>query len=187
MDDEIILPKGFTFGIEGDAQELGIEDYDVRVCADATLEDDFKAGDDTALVTLDRIDGDARVCARINQTALRQAMNQLPNAKTFWHVSLTGNRHSIMRKGLIPKMGPRAKACSENEPSVWLFPTKADAENAVGNWLGDELGEGKLVLLKVTLPPCFPIIDEGCGFERRSTIAIPPVCLSVESDPLIDD
>jgi hypothetical protein len=182
-----ILKEGYEFDLEGDPGELGIADYKGRVHSRAKL---LACGYDStqkeALALVGDIEGDDNVCVLIGPKAIHQAIMQLPNKKTFYHVCLASKVKSIMARGLIPAIGKHAKETGETEKAVWLFPDKITASDALNNWLGDWYDDKKIALIKVTVPSDFPIVcDSACGgFERRTTEAIPPACLEVDPDPM---
>ena len=72
--------KGERVSVDGDSQELGIKDYDVRVNTNATVEEDVRNNTQKKiLVTLDRIDGDSNVCVLMNRKGIRGKIIYDPN------------------------------------------------------------------------------------------------------------
>lgn len=62
----MLLKKNQVISISGDSKELGIKDYNVRVNTLATvLENQADNYQKKILVTLNNIDGDSNVCARV--------------------------------------------------------------------------------------------------------------------------
>ena len=97
-----------------------------------------------------------------------------PVFKTFYHVTRSENTPHIMRDGLTPQVGVRSQIYGENSDAVYLFPTKADAEDAVMNWLGDEFDEAEsLDLLKIMVPDTFELDRDPNSFEVISRYGIP--------------
>ena len=105
-------------------------------------------------------------------------INEL-NQQIYYHVTLTKNVASIMKTGLKPMVGDRAQQI-EGKPAVFLFKTIDDMEDAILNWLGDEFDEDEsLTLLKVNLPPNFPVNhDKSVGYEYFTFKTIPPEYLT---------
>jgi hypothetical protein len=72
-----------------------------------------------------------------------------------YHVTACCNLPNILKKGLLPRIGRRAKECREKMKAVYLFRGQDDLETALGNWLGecfDDMPEGALVILEVDIP-----------------------------------
>lgn len=94
----------------------------------------------------------------------------------LYHVTLISNLESIMANGLIPQVGALSEMVGE-QPGVFLFPNYADCENALWNWLGEELEEltpnEEAVSLEINLPDHFPL-EESVEWERISREVIPP-------------
>lgn len=94
--------------------------------------------------------------------------------KTYYHVTPKENLSSVMKYGLIPQVGERSKELNEGK-AVFLFPTEADMEDALQNWLSDCFNEDvKLVSLEITLPDDFPIQDSTVDWEKISKRVILP-------------
>lgn len=97
--------------------------------------------------------------------------------QTLFHVTPVSNVKSIMREGLVPKIGLLSEGV-ENEERVYLFPTYEDCETALGQWLGAEYDDllppdERVVSLRVELPDDFPLV-ETCEYERVSYQKICP-------------
>lgn len=107
-------------------------------------------------------------------------MKTKSKTKTLYHVTPISNLNSIMKVGLIPKIGERSEGI-ESEPGIFLFPTYEDCETALGQWLGREFDEiepyEELVTLKIELPINFPL-EETCEWERISRKKIEPKYIS---------
>lgn len=81
--------------------------------------------------------------------------------KTFWHVTTKARLPSILKKGLLPKKEKRGQGFESSEPRIYLFKSKADMEDGIDNWLGDELPEDEpLVILKINLPDSVKVMDD---------------------------
>lgn len=94
--------------------------------------------------------------------------------KKYYHVTKKENLELILKNGLIPQVGERSLDCGENEPLVYLFPTKEDMNFALGGWLGDCFDEDEeLVSLELTLPDTFPIYEGDVEYEAISKVIIP--------------
>ena len=104
----------------------------------------------------------------------------------FFHVALTKDEPNILRQGLKPQIGGSSAKAGETESRIHLFPSQDDMENALMNWLGDELPEGEgITIFKVKLPSEFPVKptfegDKG-SWEWWTDQPIPAKHLSVHS------
>lgn len=103
----------------------------------------------------------------------------------LYHVTPASNIKSIMKKGLLPRVGERSAQLGERK-AVFLFPTMEDAEEAVGNWLGDEFDdEENLALLEITLDSDDENLlkeeddDSVAGYECIYLAVIPPSKIKV--------
>ena len=106
----------------------------------------------------------------------------------FLHVTTKTAVPGIMEKGLVPAIGPRAEKISEKAPAVYLFTSEAAMEDAVSNWLGDQLPEDEeLSVLEIRLPIGYRddiVQDPGIGYEAKCRRAIPARYITVrERDP----
>ena len=93
--------------------------------------------------------------------------------KIYYHVTLKSNLKSILEKGLYPQIGTLSELCNETEERIYLFPSIEDMENALGNWLGEEINKlyGEDIdccSLKITLPDNFPIVKGDVDYECYS-------------------
>lgn len=101
----------------------------------------------------------------------------------YYHVTLLSNLESILKDGLLPKVGERSMQARESKPAVYLFPSIEDMEDALMNWLGDLFidfyGENTpLAVLEVNLPLGFPIKKGEVEYESISEVTIPPIYIS---------
>ena len=64
------MKQGDRIYINGDSKELWIEDYNVRVSTNATIEEIPKKNAKKILVTLDWIDGEENVCCRVRRSKI---------------------------------------------------------------------------------------------------------------------
>lgn len=107
---------------------------------------------------------------------MRQFINIIENAGddvTLYHVTPTANMASIRSAGLVPLMGDRSSKM-EDDPAIFLFKSKDDADDAVSNWLGDEFDEDEgLTLLQITVPRSF-IIPSSAEYEVMVKDVITP-------------
>lgn len=99
--------------------------------------------------------------------------------KTYYHVTLYDNLKSIIKDGLIPKIGPLSKLNNENIPRIYLFSDYNSMEDAMMNWLGDNLeniyGENKTYsYLEIKLPNDFDLIENNADYEVCTSERIPP-------------
>jgi hypothetical protein len=92
---------------------------------------------------------------------------------TGYHVTTDNNLARITSQGLIPQIGERSADLGEPVPAVYLFPSLADLEDALGGWLGEcfEDYEDSLHVLKVDLTDA--VIDQEVEWELKCYDAIP--------------
>lgn len=96
---------------------------------------------------------------------------------TFYHVTSCTNAHKISREGLQPQIGERSEACGEQIPAIFLFASQESMENALTNWLGEELGDERITILEIRLPKSYEddlVFDPAVGYEVRCLRDIPP-------------
>ncbi len=91
----------------------------------------------------------------------------------YYHVTKSNNVSSIMKNGLLPSVGDRSKKFNER-PSIFLFRSRQDVEDAMMNWLGDELGDDPTTLLKIKIPHNIQVYPTSAGYERQVFDYIPP-------------
>ncbi len=99
--------------------------------------------------------------------------------QTYYHISPSSNRRSILKNGLIPQIGNNSESLGEIEDGIYLFPSMDDLENALSNWLGElyDDDEIELDIFEVTLPENFPL-ESDVEYEVRSLTQIPPKYIS---------
>lgn len=102
---------------------------------------------------------------------------------TYFHATLAANVSSIMEQGLIPQIGERSVQLDGEREGVFLFTSEESCEDALANWLGDELDEvdDGVVILKVELPEHFPL-DFDVEWEAISRQTIDPSCIAIYND-----
>lgn len=98
---------------------------------------------------------------------------------TYYHVTLKENLDSILKNGLIPKIGPLSKMADEPIERIYLFPSSYDMDMALMQWFGEVINEtyGESVeccSLKIDLPKNFPITFGTVPYECYSYVPIPP-------------
>ena len=101
--------------------------------------------------------------------------------KTYYHVTALSNLPSSKQVGLIPQVGPNARACEESHPSVFLFKDREAMEDALMNWLGETLSESfgedaALLIMHVTLTEeeANSLETSPVSYEAVSHITITP-------------
>lgn len=100
-----------------------------------------------------------------------------------YHVATDTSWEHIECHGLTPAQGERSSSAGEREPKVFLFGSRQDVEDALGNWLGEEFEdhEGDLVIIETDTPndaePTFP--DADASWEWSTASAIPAAALRV--------
>ena len=105
---------------------------------------------------------------------MRKWINLVEN-KIYYHVTKTENVDSILNNGLLPSIGNRSVKI-EKEPMTFLFGSVEDAEDAMMNWLGDEMGDSPCSLLKINTNAKLT----KNGFEYFTKGVIPPENISIE-------
>lgn len=98
---------------------------------------------------------------------------------TLYHLTSARNLPRIMREGLRPLIGPRARRGAESRALIYCFANLADLDQALANWLGEELGEQTLALLKIRLPKGIRTKHEA--FEVQVAELIPPDAIEIVS------
>lgn len=87
-----------------------------------------------------------------------------------YHITTYDMVRSILKYGLIPKIGKRSKKL-ETSKAIHLFKSKNDVEDALMNWLGDEFDEDtRLVLLKIQIPNNVVVYYDGLALNVFSPI-----------------
>lgn len=98
-------------------------------------------------------------------------------SNALYHVTPIENWSSIQTQGLKPQIGPRAQRIDEPIEAVYLFPTLMDLEDALMNWLGDELPTGELAILEVVKDGL--TLEKTVGYELVSRHPIPASAISL--------
>lgn len=106
--------------------------------------------------------------------------------KKYYHVTTNENWLKIKDSGLQPAIGKLSETLCEITPRIYLFRSETDMENALYNWLIDAIesayGEDtEIVMLEVTLPDDFPIIDDKSIYESYSHTTISPDMITLIS------
>lgn len=115
------------------------------------------------------------------QPKLVQQMNESTTPKVLYHVTPARNIKSIQQQGLVPSIGQRS-AQLETESNLYFFPSKEAAEDAVMNWLGDELPEDEqLALLAVNSKGLEGKFTPGAEYEFTVSSPVPPQNIKVIS------
>lgn len=96
--------------------------------------------------------------------------------KYLFHVSPARNADSILAHGLIPRIGPRSKKAGEPGPAVYLFHDRDDMEDALDNWLGEEIGDEPVAIFLVKTDERVKpgLARQPDGFETTCILPIPP-------------
>jgi hypothetical protein len=91
-----------------------------------------------------------------------------------YHVTAAEKLSSILAHGLVPDIGLHSENMGETTPAVYLFPSFEAIENALSNWLGEQLEDiEKVILLKVVIPADAVIQKDSAGFEIVILTPIP--------------
>jgi hypothetical protein len=72
----------------------------------------------------------------------------------YYHITEMENLETILKEGLKPQIGPRARDLGEKVEAVYLFPTMSDLEDALMSPWGAEAWDEDLdhAIIEVTLP-----------------------------------
>ena len=131
----------------------------------------------------DELSLNEREAPRISELWITEARSKpkpKPKPTNYYHVTPAENVEAIMRDGIKPTYGPRSEAAAESGPAVYLFPSRAHAEEAVMNWYGDEVEDDEpLALIRVSLPPKKFELKSEVPYEFYATETIPPKFLKV--------
>jgi hypothetical protein len=118
---------------------------------------------------------------KLYETANNYMPEDTTEDRVFYHVTAKRNLRKIKKNGLVPTIGNRSEQV-ETDEAVFLFTSLEAVEDAMSNWLGDEVDEDEeLVLLKVTLPYDFPIGYSPAGYEATVKTTIPPEYITVDN------
>lgn len=71
--------------------------------------------------------------------------------KLAYHVTPARNVKYIQQEGLVPGIGDASSSYGETEERIYLFPSVAEAEDAVMGWMGDQYETEILALLQVNI------------------------------------
>lgn len=113
--------------------------------------------------------------------------------RRYFHVTLMENISSIKENGLIPQIGYFSALAEESTPSVYLFSSFDNMQNALYNWLGEQFEKYceennidfenlELVICVVDLPKNIKIEGDEDFYEVCVSETIPPNCISFYSE-----
>ena len=97
--------------------------------------------------------------------------------KSYFHVTPRDNVRDILKHGLVPDIGPRSADAGEIKKQIYLFASYGDVEDAMLNWLGDEMEDLDPVMLRVDIPVAFAeshVHNETNSFEHVCDAPVPP-------------
>lgn len=92
----------------------------------------------------------------------------------LYHVTSHKNIKSIKTRGLIPQLGPNAKACDETKSAIWCFPNEALMNDALGSWfekLCDDKNGMDCIVIDV---PSHYVKNSAVEYEKIITQCISP-------------
>jgi len=95
----------------------------------------------------------------------------------LFHVTTDTAWETIQEEGLRPTCKDRSSAAAEQTPRVFLFGSRQDVDNALGNWLGEEFEDhdGDLVIIEMQTPddaePTFPGDETSWEWSTSHPIA----------------
>lgn len=96
---------------------------------------------------------------------------------TVYHVTPTKNVPSILKTGLQPRIGPRSKAAKEQQPAIYVFPTRDDMMDAE-HWIDGVMPDDTTVL-RLTIPRAW-MLKSPVSWESMVIKPIPPERITVE-------
>lgn len=104
---------------------------------------------------------------------LEEAVQLTGRVKSYYHATEERNLSGIMSRGLIPSMGTRSEKLGDS--GIFLFKEMVDLEDALMNWLGDEIDEdSRVAILRVKVPDSRKIRQSPASYEVIYTDIIPP-------------
>lgn len=92
----------------------------------------------------------------------------------LYHVTNHENLKSIKAHGLIPRLGPNAKACGEIQPAIWCFPNTQSMNDALGGWFEDLCDDKNGMDCIVINVPSHYVKSSTVGYEKIVTQPISP-------------
>ena len=105
-----------------------------------------------------------------------------------YHVTSERNLSSILKDGLIPQIGERAKEAEETMPAVYLFPDKDSYDTALAGWLGEFYEDDTISLVILELHvPAEMIQEQPWEYECMAYECIPPEYISNIYDEMYHD
>lgn len=93
---------------------------------------------------------------------------------TYYHVTDVKNLDSILKNGLVPKIGSLSEQLGETgepKPAIYLFTSKEACVDAMGSWLGEAYDE----------------LDEETGEESRHVVLRVELGDEEDSDEQVDE
>ena len=94
--------------------------------------------------------------------------------KTYYHVTPSENKNSILSHGLLPKIGERSEDI-ETMPAIFLFPDEQSMQTALGSWFGELFNEDdKLTAFSVKLPDKY-IQNSTINTVEYETMCLDPI------------
>jgi hypothetical protein len=84
-----------------------------------------------------------------------------------------------MRRGLVPTRGPRSRMLGESLDAIYLFREREAVDDALCNWLGEELPDVPLTLLQVKVPDGATLVETTAEYEIVVANRIPPQNIAV--------
>jgi hypothetical protein len=98
--------------------------------------------------------------------------------RKVWHITPSVNVAKIMKQGLLPQIGKRSKSAKEKHKSLFVFPDSISMEDALTNWLGDELEDIPLSILELTIPSNW-LIQHPIRYEEQINHIVPPSMIKI--------
>lgn len=96
----------------------------------------------------------------------------------LYHLTPLAQVTDILHKGLVPQIGERSKLAGETQPAIFCFPSLAQVEDALMQWVGDYFDEDEpLALLRIAAPDEV-LMGEGAGYEV--VVLLPIAAASIE-------
>lgn len=110
------------------------------------------------------------------------ALRETTDDVKVWHVTRRSSVPRILRQGLVPRRGRLSRSAKEAEKAIYVFPDSTSLEDAMTNWLGDEMENESLSLLELTVPRDW-VEQHDVRWEAQIRQPVPPDHIRV----LVDD
>lgn len=98
----------------------------------------------------------------------------------YFHITLSENKDSIMKNGLIPQAGKNTKLIFNDSQGVYLFTSYENMVDGLTNWMNQIIDEDdEIIILEIDLPDNFTVYKTGSDWEAVSYRTIPPEYINI--------